>query len=77
MLTLNNVRSIFDDNGYPTVDDGDYDALFLAEFSEEMENNGDVVTPFLPVMCENLDLEFDRVDDDFVAIFQSTTRFQK
>ncbi len=76
MLTLNNVRSIFDDNGYPTMDDSDYESLFLAEFSEDMENSGDIITPFLPVICENLDLEFDRVDNDFVAIFESTTRFQ-
>ena len=70
-LDFDQMRTVFDDNGFPTLDDSDYGALFLAEYSETMESDGESYMPNFSELCDEIGLEFNRINDDIVAIFDN------
>ncbi len=66
MSNVDQIRAVFDDNGFFTIDDSDFDALFLADCPAEPETSE---TDDLQELCIEFDLDFRRIDSDFVAIF--------
>ena len=62
------IRSIFEDNGFFTIDDGDYESMFLAAYDYTVElANHNIID--IPDLCGEFGLSFERVDSDFVAIY--------
>lgn len=62
-----NIRATFDDNGYRTIDDSDFDSMFLAVYPVAMELVA--VTPSVPSLCDHFSLEYERVDSDLIAVY--------
>lgn len=59
MLNADQIRTKFEDSGFLTLDDSDYDSLFLAAGdSDDLED-----------ICVEFDTYFEQVNEDFVAVF--------
>lgn len=69
MANTEYIRTIFEDNGFLTLDDSDFGGLFLAQYPQDMEEGDSTWTNDFPDICIELDLNFERIDSEIVAVF--------
>ena len=74
MSNTDQIRSAFDDNDFLTIDDPDFDSLFLANHFDDSGGlydfvNGECRDDDFSQICAEFGVDFKRIDSDFVAIF--------